>query len=1092
MIPLLRTTRTAVCFATAATFLFAFGCGGGGDDVTETPSALCNDGQVDWPDDQEPLWNNFEVTSVNREGPRAWFVAERPSSFTPKTGMTDFTPDVLSLNGAWRYQFADSPDSAPTDFQASEFDDSGWDEIEVPSNVEMLGYGEPIYLNQHYPFDPTRDSVFEFPNIPSENNSVSSYRRTFQVPEEWDGRSVFVRFEGVDSAFYLWVNGQRVGYSQGSRTPAEFDLTPFLVDGDNVLAVQVYRWSDGTWLEKQDMWNLSGVFRDVVLWSASGTYLRDFEVQTRLNDDLTQGTLSVSLDFRRLANSAATSSVFVSLSTIPAASESQQVTLDACANERLEFEFTVDNPSLWSAESPNLYFLSVIIDGEDQPSEQVTQQVGFREVVIEDGQLKVNGRPILVRGANRHEHNPFTGHYVSEEEMITDLRLLKQNNFNAVRPGHYPLTPRWYELANEYGIYVVDEANLETHGLWMFEDIDLGTFPEWEPNHAERVERMLERDKNQPSVIAWSMGNEAADGATFDNISDWIHERDPSRPVFYEGSNRGGEGIVADHSDVQCPMYWTAALVEDYVSTPQPRPIILIEYAHAMGNSTGNMREFWDVFHEYDQAQGGFVWDWIDQGIRIPVPDGAGETFVAYGGDVGPGIPDDELNPITRLFGNNFCMNGLLGADQDPHPGLAAMKHVMQPVDAEPVDLSSGMVRIINRYDHSVLTDQVDAAWRVEVDGTEVEAGSLDLSSLEPGATEEVMVPFSMPTVPDGAEARLRLSFRTIASTIWADAGHEVAWADFALPVGNDGPAIDPSGLEALSVIQNGDIVVDGNAFGVTIDASTGALTSLMRGGVERLAEPLRPDFWRPLTDNDFGTSLETRASIWEDAGTSMSVAALDVDTTSPTEAIVTAQLESAGIDAVFEVVYRVFATGDVGVRLGFAPGGNLPELPRFGMHLAMDDSYDQVEWYGPGPEPSYPDRNEQPVGLFSGAVSDQLVDYARPQESGNKTDVRFIAVTDDAGVGILAVGDPRLSANVLPHSTAALASAAHPFEIVPDNMTHVNLDRIQRGVGGDNSWGRPPLDPYIVDAVAQSYEMWMRPLAAGEDPVELSRRTLP
>ncbi|MEM8606219.1 MAG: glycoside hydrolase family 2 TIM barrel-domain containing protein [Myxococcota bacterium] len=1084
--------RPVRCTAALAFVTALAACGDGSDDATDAQSALCNDGEIDWPDEQEPLWNNFEVTSVNREAARAWFVTAHPEVGPKEIDLPDTGPATVALDGRWRYQFSASPSSLPAGFESPDFDDSDWDDIGVPSNVEMLGYGEPIYLNQHYPFDPNRESAFDFPEIPAENNSVSSYRRDFEVPAGWDGRSVFIRFEGVDSAFYLWLNGERVGYSQGSRTPAEFDLTPFLVEGENLLAVQVYRWSDGTWLEKQDMWNLSGIFREVILWSAGGSYIRDFEVQTELADDFSTGVLSVSADIRRLVDREVGTTVQVSLDGSESEPVTREIALDPCGDGRLEFDIAVDNPALWSAENPNLYTLSIALGDEDGNIELIRQQVGFRDVAIENGQLLVNGRPILVRGANRHEHNPFTGHYVTEEEMITDLELLKQNNFNAVRPGHYPLTPRWYELANEYGIYVVDEANLETHGLWMFEGIDLGTFPEWEANHMERVERMLERDKNQPSVIAWSMGNEAADGPTFDNISDWLHERDPSRPVFYEGSNRGGEGIVADHSDVQCPMYWTAQLVEDYVSEPQPRPIILIEYAHAMGNSTGNMREFWDVFHEYDQAQGGFVWDWIDQGIRIPIPGGDGETFVAYGGDIGPGVPDEELNAITRLFGNNFCMNGLLGADQDPHPGLATMKHVMQPVDAEAVDLATGVVRIVNRYDHSVLTSQVTAEWMVEVDGDEVERGELMLPALAPGSTEELTVPFAEPAVPDGAEARLRIRFVTVDDAIWADAGHEVAWSDFALPFGAAGPPIDASSANPLVVSQDDDIVIDSDEFGVTIDAATGALTSLRRDGSERLAEPLRPDFWRPLTDNDFGTSLDARASIWETAGTSMSVTALDVNTDSATETIVTAQLESDGIDAVFEVVYRVFATGEIGVRLGFSPAGSLAELPRFGMRLAMDESFDRVTWYGPGPESSYPDRNEQPVLLNRGRVADQPVAYARPQESGNKTDVRFIAVRDDTGAGLLAVGSPWLSVNVLPYSTEAIAAAAHPFEIANDDMTHVNLDRIQRGVGGDNSWGRPPLDPYIVDAVAQDYEMWIRPLAEGDDPVALSRQTLP
>ena len=1053
-------------------------------DSSESSTApLCRSSDVAWPDDAEPLWNDIEVFQVNRERPRSTFVPVRVDDGQ------ELEPVRLSLNGTWRFRFAESPEGRPLGFEAADFDDSTWDGIEVPSNVEMLGYGEAVYLNVHYPFDPELKSDFDFPVIPSEGNGVSSYRRTFEIPDDWQGRHVFVHFDGVDSAFYLWLNGQRVGYSQGSRAGAEFDLTPFLREGENVLAVQVYRWSDGTWLEKQDMWNLSGIFRDVYLWSSADSQVRDIEFRADLNESYSEANVTVEVDLKRLVDSRSTVTVQANLDGSVLATKS--VTLEPCGETKVELTGVVPNPSLWTAETPNLHDLLIRVENRDGAEELFSQRVGFREVAIREGVLEINGKPILIRGVNRHEHHPDTGHYVTEEQMLADVLLLKQHGFNAVRPGHYPLVPRWYELADEFGLYMVDEANIESHGLWQVLGINLGRFPEWEPMHRDRLERMVERDKNHPSIIIWSMGNEAGDGETFDRMSDWLHERDPSRVVSYEGTARGGNVIVADHSDIQCPMYRSAAQVEEYVSVPQPRPIILIEYAHAMGNSNGNMKEFWDVFHAYEQAQGGFIWDWMDQGIRLPVPGSATETFFGYGGDVGPSVP--QAAGVSRTFGNNFCMNGLLGSDQAPHPALAVVKKVMQPVEVEAVDLAAGRVRVTNRYDHIDWTELLRGRYALSVDGTVLDQGPLELPSLAPGQSAEMTVPIIEVAVPAGAEARMRLSFELKADQSWAGAGHEVAWADFELPSTVPGPQIDPSGSAPLEVTQTESLIqVVGDGFSASIDAVRGGLSSFVADDTELLSEPLRPDFWRAMTDNDLGNTLESKAAVWRDLGTALVVTDLNVDTTSDEQTVITLDLETDGLAAVFTLSYRVFASGELGIDLSFTPSGELPELPRFGMRTSLDASFGWVRWFGPGPEPTYADRLLLPVGLYEGSVLEQFVPYARPQESGNKTDVRFVTLTDSAGRGLLAVGDPRLSVNASPFSSEALEAVEHPHELISDGRVHLNLDRAQRGVAGDNSWGRGPLPEYVIEADAQSYRFWLRALRPGDDPVELARRTLP
>jgi beta-galactosidase len=1051
------------------------------NEAIEITVPACNTGDFEWPDGAEPLWNDFEVTSVNREPARA--------TFLPRTADGDAEPYVVSLNGAWRLRFAGSPDLRPEGFQATDFDDSSWDTIDVPSNVEMLGYAEPIYFNVHYPFDPTLQSEFDFPEIPSEGNGVSSYRRTFEVPDTWEGRHVFIHFEGVDSAFYLWVNGERVGYSQDSRAGAEFDITPFLDDGENVVAVQVFRWSDGTWLEKQDMWNLSGIFRDVYLWSSSASRVRDIEFRAELNEDYSEAEAAVTVDLSRMVQAEGSVTVEVKLDGTSLGVET--VDLEPCGRARVEITSNVSSPSLWSAEDPNLHVLSVVAQGKSEPPEYFERRVGFRDVAIVEGVLEVNGNPIIIKGVNRHEHNPDTGHYVTEAQMIEEIELLKQHGFNAVRPGHYPLAPRWYELADEYGLYMVDEANLESHGLWQELGIELGRRPEWAPAHHERVERMVERDKNHPSIIIWSMGNEAGGGPTFDDISDWLHERDPSRIVSYEGSAKGGPSIVADHSDIQCPMYWSARQVELYASEPQPRPIILIEYAHAMGNSSGNLKEFWDVFYAYEQAQGGFVWDWIDQGIRLPVPGSDGDTFFGFGGDVGPAAPEAE--GFTGIYGNNFCMNGLVRSDRAANPGLAVVKSVMQPVLVEPVNLASGRVRVTNRYDHIDWTQQLVGRYALMVDGQAIDEGALELPSLQPGESAEIDVPIIEVAVAPGTEPRLRLSFQLTEDELWANAGHEVAWADLSMPSAVPGPPFDPSSAPPL-VVTDGELTVEvrGEGFAVAVEKSTGYLTSFESDDVELLTEPLRPDFWRAMTDNDLGNSFRSAAALWEDAGESMSVVSIDVDSSDSRETVLRIEAEADGVEALFTTTYRVFATGEVGVALDFVPGRTLPELPRFGMRLVLLGTLDRVTWLGPGPEPTYSDRVLLPVGLYEGEVDGQFVPYARAQESGNKADTRFVAVMDFEGKGLLAVGAPLLSANALPFSHEAIDAAKHPHEVVPDGAVHLNLDRAQRGVAGDNSWGRPPLDAYRIEAEAQSYTFWMQALRPGDDPAQLARKTLP
>jgi len=1060
--------------AVACFVLISSGCSS--DVTTDARAPLCAPFEVDWPDAREPLWNAVDVFEVNRLEPRAAFSFER-----------------IPLNGQWRYDFAESVSERAVGFEAPGFDDSTWDSISVPSNVEMLGYGAPIYFNINYPFEEQLDAPLgeAFPTIPADGNSVSSYRRTFSVPNNWRTRHVFVHFAGVDSAFYVWLNGKRVGYSEGSRTPAEFNLTPFLVAGENTLAVQVYRYSVGSWIEKQDMWSMSGIFRDAYLFSSSDTFLRDIETRAELDDDLRNGTFSVRVELERLANVAGKGRIEVELvdpgGDVALAMSSETVALAPCGERELFVEGRVERPLLWSAEQPNLYTASVVLRDEDGATVEETRvAVGFRSVVIEDGVLQVNGRRVLLRGVNRHEHDPDDGHSVTEDDVVAELRAIKRHGFNAVRTAHYPNVPRFYELADEYGLYVVDEANIEAHGLVLFTRIRPADLPEWKPVLFDRLERMVERDKNFPSIIVWSMGNESGDGQAFDEMSKWLHDRDPSRPVAYEGAAEGMVRPAGDHSDLNVNFYHRIEDTLEYVGKPQDRPLVLIEYAHAMGNSSGNLAEFWEIFHSSRQAQGGFVWDWKDQGIRIPVPGGDGESYFAYGGDVGP------ASELGGLFGNNFCMNGLTRSDGTPRPGLAVLQAVMQPVSVEEVDLARGIVRIENRYDLIDYSELLRGRWELLVDGASVQSGALELPPLAPGEATEVAVPFDEPTVPAGAEARLWLSFELGEDRPWADEGHQLAWADLRLPFGEAAPEIDPSsGTELVVSKAGGAVTVQSGSFELMFDDASGALVSWRDQGVELIDEPLHLEFWRAPTDNDIGAGFNTRARVWRGLGDSLRGVGLDV-VEGESDVTLTIALSADGQDAAVRLRYRVFATGELGVEL-VVERGSLPEIPRIGFGGAVDGSLDRIDWFGPGPEPTYADRKLLPVGRYEGAVADQYTSYdTRGQEAGNKADVRYAALVDANGRGVLVVGSPLLSVSALPFGMEELESAARVYELEGDGSTHVSFDLAQRGVGGNNSWGHPPEPPYLLDESSYRYEFWMQRIDGTDDPAVVRRRALP
>ncbi len=728
----------------------------------------------------------------------------------------------------------------------------------------------------------------------------------------------------------------------------------------------------------------------------------------------------------------------------------------------------VTHPLKWSAEEPHLYTLLVTLkDYQGKVFEVLSSRVGFRSSEIKDGQLLVNGVPILIKGTNRHEHDPVTGHVMSRESMIQDILLMKQHNLNAVRTSHYPDVPEWYELTDEYGLYVIDEANIESHGIGYDPDKTLGNKPEWEKAHLDRIVSMVERDKNHPSVIIWSMGNEAGDGVNFHAASDWIHERDPSRPVHYERAE------MEPHTDIYAPMYASVEEIIEYAETHDDRPLILCEYTHAMGNSNGGVKEYWDAIYKYPQLQGGFVWDWVDQGLLKEVPGKPGETYFGYGGDFEPeGVYHDD----------NFCMNGLVSADRTPHPGLYEMKKVYQYIRTTALDLEGGRFEIRNLYDFRTL-GFVDASWALMANGETLAEGTLPQLNIPAGQSEILTIPYGAITPEPGVEYWLNVSYRLSEDAPWAEAGHEVAWEQFELPFGAPSPEVDLAAMPDLDLAETADSVTLSNSKVVAVfSKATGTLDSFRYNDMQLIHSGPRPHFWRAPIDNDRGNNLPERSAVWRAASSNWVIGSTEVKRVGPGAVSVQVRGSLPDVDSTNEIVYTVFGNGEIQVDNHFQPGAaELPEMPRFGMQMTVPAAFESMTWYGRGPHESYWDRKTgAAVGVYSGSVDDQYFDYSEPQENGNKTDVRWVSLTRPDGMGVEAVGMPLLSVSAHFYTTEDMENAKHTFEMERRDFVTLNLDYRQTGVGGEDSWGARPLPQHILNPEPFSYSFRLRPTGAG------------
>ncbi len=1006
-----------------------------------------------------PEYLNPKITSVGKLPPRSSAVVPFYNGNADK---------CVLLNGEWKFQLVQKPADRIENFARTDYDDSNWLNMPVPSNWQLpmltgnlkehapknLGGAVndyPIYVNIPYPWKRTQGR-WTPPLIPEDHNPIGMYRRTFALPENFDGQNIILHFAGAESLIYVWVNGQYVGMATDSKTASEFDITPYAKPGqENSIAVECFRWSSGSWLECQDFWRMSGIHRDVFVYALPKEHIRDFTVRTELNDDFTLGTLVVTaivegqgrvdIDFENYA--------------------SQDFAVD---NNAVTERFPVQNPKLWSAETPNLHTLELTC-GE----QKISVPIGFRKVEIKNSQLLVNGQPILLKGVNRHEHDPITGHYVTEELMIQDIKMMKQNNINAVRTSHYPNDPRWYYLCDKFGLYVIDEANIESHGIGYSDDT-LAKNPLFTDAHLYRTKNMYERDKNHPSVIIWSLGNEAGHGPNFDATAKWLREHDKSWPVQYEQAG------MDNNTDIYCPMYARVDAMIRYASENPQKPMIMCEYAHAMGNATGDLFKYWDAIRKHRSLQGGFIWDWVDQGLLTDIPNGGefqgSKTYWAFGGDFGPkDVPSDH----------NFCCNGLISADRKPHPGLNEVKKEYQNIwvkrKLNPQTQAAEGFEIYNENFFRPL-DYVDGTWELVEDGKPIKSGVLpNLANVGPQETKDLVWAMTREfrPVPPGAEQYINFTFTLKEDTLWGKKGDVVAWEQ--LPYHKIAAANSPeihwwqdSLLDIVDMLAPKRFVYL-SAF----------------GGEDIEIEP-KADFWRAPTDTDRGNGMPDRHGVWRNA-----------QEKTPKGVTV---LWKSGVIQKGDVMANI-------LQMTVQKPADMIDPPRIGTQFTLPGEFCNVEYYGRGPDENYWDRKEgSPVGRYKTTVEDMFVDnYSEPGENGYRTDVRWVAFRNEKGEGFLFFGLPSeedvkarglvkgkrdagtICFGASYYSKEELENRNHPYELQKSDDIFVNIDLSQMGVGGDNGWGWQTHDEFRFKGTNYTLKYGIMPLQPGDDPQELLRR---
>lgn len=1022
-----------------------------------------------------------EVVSLNRMPMRASAFAYESAALASKRNK-EKSSYFISLNGTWKFNWVQDPRKRPMDFYKTDFNDSGWDNFKVPANWEVNGYGLPIYVNQPYEFAGrklTGNRMNPPFDIPEDNNPVGSYRRKITIPENWKNRQVFISLGAVKSAFFIWVNGKKVGYSEDSKLAAEFDITSYVKPGENTIALQVYRWSDGSYLECQDMWRISGIERDVYLYSTPKIDVRDFKVIGNLDPTYTNGLLDVNLTVENYkidqrTNHSRPDSFYVALDLQDA--KGSTVWKDATGAKavlgnyktNVAFKTQISNIKTWSAEIPYLYTLYITLkDKSGEVLEVIPQRVGFRSVEIKGSDLLVNGKRVFLKGVNRHEHNATQGHTLSHDDMRKDMEMMKKLNVNAVRHSHYPPDPYWMELCDEYGLYVIDEANIESHGRYYSLETTFANDKKWRVPHLERITRMYERDKNHASVITWSLGNEAGNGVNFYEGYEWLKQRD-FRPVQYERAENDY------NTDMIVPQYPDPNWLVRYSKGKSERPMIMSEYAHIMGNSLGNFKEYWDAIESHPKLQGGFIWEWIDQGIDTVKN---GKRILAYGGDF------PLQGPVNEDFSdNNFCVKGVVTAYRGLTPMAIEAKKVYQFIKT--TYLGNNQVSVNNSYFfRDIANMQLD--WQLLEDGKVIESGTQAALNIEPRQSATYTLPIKA-KAKAGKEYFLTVRYRLKTEEPFLEKGYEIATDQFVW-AGAPKTATYAEVKKALKVEQTADkAVVKGSDFTLTFDLKKGTLDSYISKGKELLAQGPQPGFYRAPTDNDIGAGLNRSLRMWrnvyQDTDPSQKKTSVNASTD---KFVLTVQSTLLNGDANTTQVFEVLADGSILVKNKFnAVKGKYRTMMRIGNDLQLNKAYGNIEWYGRGPGENYWDRKTASlIGTYKQTVDEQYFPYARPQESGNKTEVRWVSFTDKQGKGLrFEVADSLLSFGALPYAVEDLDPEAekkqyHSGELVKRNQIYVHMDMKQLGVQGIDSWGSLPLTEYQIPFKDQEYSYWIKPI---------------
>lgn len=1007
---------------------------------------------------QSDEWLNPRVNAINRAPMHSHYFAYETSQ-AATAAIKEQSENYLPLNGTWKFNWVRDADARPVDFWKTSFNDKGWDELQVPAVWELNGYGDPIYVNTGYAWRNQFQS--NPPEVPVENNHVGSYRRLIKVPASWSSKEIFAHFGAVSSNMYLWANGRYVGYSEDSKLEAEFNLTPYLTPGkENLVAFQVFRWCDGSYLEDQDFFRFTGVARDCFLYARSKKRIQDLRVTPHLDAAYTDGSLNIDLELK--------GSGIVNLELFDATGK-QVASTTVKGSGKVNATLNVENPCKWTAETPYLYTLCTMFQGS---GEVIPVKVGFRKIEKKGDQILINGKAVLFKGANRHELDPDGGYVVSRQRMIQDIRMMKQLNINAVRTCHYPDDNLWYDLCDQYGLYVVAEANVESHGMG-YEEKTLAKDPAYKQAHLERNQRNVQRNFNHPSVIFWSLGNEAGFGPNFEACYRWVKSEDPSRPCQYEQAH-GNE-----FTEVYCPMYAGYETMEKYGKrTDATKPLIQCEYAHAMGNSQGGFKEYWELIRKYPNLQGGFIWDFVDQSVRWKNKDGIG--IFAYGGDFNRFDASD----------NNFCDNGLVSPDRIPNPHAYEVAYYYQNIWTTAADLSKGMVNIYNENFFRDLSDYY-LEWQVLADGEVVRTGQVTDLKVAPQQTAQQVL--DLGAVCQDKECLLNLYYKLKKNDDLLPAGYVVAKDQLTLNAFK-APSMELKNVELKNVEiplpqvrdnQYHYLVIGGEHFTIEFSKHTGFLSRYAVNGVEMIKEgsALTPNFWRAPTDNDFGAGLQKRFAAWKNP--EIRLISLKHETINH-QIVVKAEYDMKAVSAKLNLTYTINNAGAIKVTQKMTAGKDAKVSPlfRFGMQLVMPKNFENIEYYGRGPIENYCDRKHSEfVGIYRQRVADQFYPYIRPQETGTKSDIRWWKQTDAAGNGIEILSGAPFSASALHYTVASLDDGkdkkqSHSPEVKQADLTNLCIDKAQMGLGCVNSWGAWPLPQYQLPYADYEFTFMLLPVS--------------